>query len=497
MCGSTARSGRARPSESGYPHGPRNRRRQVADERVLVVDDELSMREFLAILLEREGYSVDTASSGEDALVKLAASTYDLVLTDLTMPGMDGMELIRQVRGAAAGHPRDVPVVMVTAYGSTESAVEAMKEGASDYVLKPFNNDELRLVIRKALGVRALVEENVQLRRELKGKYGFENIIGTSPAMEAVYDMVRRVKDSRISCLVHGESGTGKELVARAIHYSGPRASKPFVAVNCGAIPETLIESELFGYKKGAFTGANRDKDGFFRAAHTGTLFLDEVGEMPLHAQVKLLRAIAERKVVAVGDTMERDVDVRIVAATNRDLEEEVRAGRFREDLFYRLNVVKIELPPLRARRGDVRLLCDHFVQRYAKEYGKNVRGVADDALFVVEAYSWPGNVRELQNAMEGAVALEQENLVTLNSLPRRLVKRLESSGSSQDHTPRSTEFPPEGVDLDTLLSDFERGYLVAALDTADGNKTKAAKLLGMSFRSFRYRLAKYDMDEG
>ena len=467
-------------------------------DRVLVVDDELSMREFLAILLEREGYVVDTASSGEDALGKLAMATYDLVLTDLTMPGIDGMELIRRIRSAAVGHPRDVPVVMVTAYGSTESAVEAMKEGASDYVLKPFNNDELRLVLRKALGHRALVEENVQLRRELKSKYQFDNIVGASPAMEAVYEMVRRVKDSRISCLVHGESGTGKELVARAIHYSGPRAEKPFIAVNCGAIPDTLIESELFGYKKGAFTGASRDKDGFFRAAHTGTLFLDEVGEMPLHAQVKLLRAIAERKVTAVGDTAERAVDVRIVAATNRNLEEEVKAGRFREDLFYRLNVVRIDLPALRERRGDVRLLCEHFIQRYAREYGKNVRGIADDALFVIEAYSWPGNVRELQNAMEGAVALESENLVTLNSLPRRLVKRLDGGAAkAAAPTSASAEFPPDGVDLDALLSEFERGWLVEALRAADGNKTRAAKLLGMSFRSFRYRLAKYDMDEG
>ena len=470
----------------------------MADERVLVVDDELSMREFLAILLGREGYDVALASSGEEALETLAQEPFDLMLTDLSMPGIDGMELVKRIRGGEIAPVQDLPIVMVTAYGTTASAVEAMKVGANDYVLKPFNNDELLIVLRKALGHRALQRENVQLRRELKQRFGYHKLIGTSDVMEAVYEMIRRVKDSRISCLVQGESGTGKELVARAIHYSGSRAAGPFVPVNCGAIPETLIESELFGYKKGAFTGAVRDKEGFFRAAHGGTIFLDEIGEMPLQAQVRLLRAIAERRVVAVGDTVERPVDVRIVAATNRELESEIRAGRFREDLYYRLNVVRIELPPLRARGSDIQLLADHFVEHYATEYGKNVRGVASEALQALQAYTWPGNVRELENAIEGAVALETDSRVTLQSLPSRLRGELpRTSAPPVDAGAASSDaFPQAGVDLDALLSGVEKSWLERALAQASGNKTRAAQLLGMSFRSFRYRLAKYGMDE-
>ncbi len=464
----------------------------MADERVLVVDDELSMREFLAILLGREGYDVALAGSGEEALGILAQQPFDLMLTDLSMPGIDGMELVTRVRRGEIAPVQDLPIVMVTAYGTTASAVEAMKVGANDYVLKPFNNDELLLVLRKALGHRALRRENVQLRRELKQRFGYHKLIGTSDAMEAVYEMIRRVKGSRISCLVQGESGTGKELVARAIHYSGTRAAGPFVPVNCGAIPESLIESELFGYKKGAFTGAVRDKDGFFRAAHGGTIFLDEIGERPLQAQVRLLRAIAERRVVAVGDTVERPVDVRIIAATNRDLEEEIKASRFREDLYDRLNVVRIELPPLRERGGDLAVLAEHFVEQYATEYHKNVRGLATEALRALEAYTWPGNVRELQNAIEGAVALETDSIVTLQSLPRRLA----GAEPALPVAEVADEFPARGVDLDALLSGMERAWLEKALARSSGNKTRAAQLLGMSFRSFRYRLAKYGMDE-
>ena len=466
---------------------------------ILVVDDELSMRQFLQILLERNGYRVETASSGEDALVSLEARDFDLVMTDLSMPGIDGMELVRRVRsGTAVQHDAEVPIIMITAHGTTANAVQAMKEGANDYVGKPFNNDELLLIIHKALGTRALEAENLHLRGELKERYGFHNLIGSSERMKEVYRMIRRVRDSRISCLLYGESGTGKEVVARSVHYSGGRAEGPFIPVNCGAIPESLIESELFGYKRGAFTGANRDKEGFFEAADGGTLFLDEIGEMPLHAQVKLLRAIAERKVTRVGDTQEREVDVRIIAATNRSLETEVAEGRFREDLYYRLNVVRIDLPPLRERQQDIHQLAEHFVRQYAREYGKTVTGLSSAVRERLVEYAWPGNVRELRNVIEGAVALEEETQIGLRSLPRQVVggEFTLPHGASIAVQPAASAIPVQGVDLDRVLGNLERQYLEQALEMSKGNKTKAAGLLGMTFRSFRYRLRKFGMDD-
>ena len=463
---------------------------------VLVVDDEFSMRQFLQILLDREGYGVHTATSGEEALQIMKSHDFDLVLTDLSMPGIDGIELVRHIRsGSQSEHGTDVPVVLVTAYGTTENAVLAMKEGANDYVCKPFNNDELLMVIRKAIDRKALEELNLQLRGELKQRYSFHNLIGTSSRMKEVYRMIKRVRDSRISCLLCGKSGTGKEVVARSIHYTGARAAEPFVPVNCGAIPEGLMESELFGYKRGAFTGANRDKEGFFGAAHRGTLFLDEIGEMPLHTQVKLLRAIAERKVTRVGDTVEREVDVRIIAATNRELQDEVAEGRFREDLFYRLNVVRIDLPELRDRKEDIELLAEHFVREYSREYGKTMRGVSAPVREQLLDYAWPGNVRELRNVIEGAVALEEESQITLRSLPRQIIGA-EMMPSTLSASKALQQLPESGMNLDGMLGNIEQDYLEQALERAEGNKTQAAKLLGMSFRSFRYRLAKYGLDE-
>jgi len=466
---------------------------------ILVVDDELSMRQFLQILLERNGYRVETAASGEDALVSLKAGDFDLVMTDLSMPGFDGMELVRRVRsGAAVQHDADVPIIMITAHGTTANAVLAMKEGANDYVSKPFNNDELLLIIQKTLGTRALEAENLHLRGELKERYGFHNLIGSSLRMKEVYRMIRRVRGSRISCLLYGESGTGKEVVARSVHYSGGRAEGPFIPVNCGAIPEGLIESELFGYKRGAFTGANRDKVGFFEAAHGGTLFLDEVGEMPLHAQVKLLRAIAERKVTRVGDTQEREVDVRIIAATNRSLETEVAEGRFREDLYYRLNVVCIDLPPLRERQEDIHQLAEHFVRQYSREYGKTITGLSQAVSERLVEYAWPGNVRELRNVIEGAVALEEETQIGMRSLPRHVVggEFTLPHGAAIAVQPTAAAIPTQGVNLDRVLGNLEREYLEQALEMSKGNKTKASGLLGMTFRSFRYRLRKFGMDD-
>ncbi len=461
------------------------------DVRILVVDDELSMREFLEILLRRAGYDAHTVATGEDALDRLGAERYDLVLTDLNLPGIDGIELMRRVRGAELTTSQDVPFVLITAFGSAATAVEAMKEGAFDYVAKPFNNDELLLIIQKALGLRELVAENIALRRELQQKHWFGNLVGNSEAMQRVYDRIQRVKDAPISCLILGESGTGKEMVARAIHYSGFRKRGPFIAVNCGAISENLIESELFGYKKGAFTGAIRDKPGYFRAASGGTLFLDEVGDMPLHTQVKVLRALAERKIVPVGDVNEVAVDVRILAATNKQLEQEIAEGRFREDLYYRLNVVRIDLPPLRDRGEDVVLLAQAFMAQLSERFGKPVHGFEHEALSLLRSYAWPGNVRELQNAIELAVAMTPGSLITADSLPQTLRERRGDPGGGG----ATLALPPEGVNLDAILADLERRYIMMALEMTEGRKTQAARLLGLSFRSFRYRLAKLNLD--
>ena len=401
---------------------------------------------------------------------------------------------MRRLREKRDSNVREVPVVLITAYGTAAHAVEAMKQGAADYVLKPFNNDDLLMNIRRTLDRRALQEENLQLRAALRQKYWFENLIGASPAMLEVYHLIQRVKDSPINCLLHGESGTGKELVARAIHYSGSRKSGPFVAVNCGAIPDTLIESELFGYKKGAFTGATRDKKGVFEAANGGTLFLDEVGDMPLHAQVAVLRALAQRSVVPVGGVEEIEVDVRIVAASHRDLAVQVAEDSFRDDLYYRLNVVRIDLPPLRDREGDIELLSHHFVRQFADEYRKPISGISSEGMAQLRHFGWPGNIRELRNAMERAVALEQGETISLESLPETV--REARGGAATDSGGQEREIPFEGVELDNILGDVERRYLELALQRTAGNRTQAAELLGMSYRSFRYRLEKFGLDD-
>jgi two-component system response regulator PilR (NtrC family) len=465
----------------------------VADH-ILVIDDELSMRELLGILLKRDGFRVTSCGTAEEGLEVVGAGGVDLVLTDLNLPGVDGLEFMRRLREQRDSDIRDVPVVLITAYGTAAHAVEAMKQGAADYVLKPFNNDDLLINIRRTLDRRALREENVQLRAALRQKYWFENLIGASPTMLEVYHLIQRVKDSPINCLLHGESGTGKELVARAIHYSGSRKSGPFIAVNCGAIPDTLIESELFGYKKGAFTGATRDKKGYFEAANGGTLFLDEVGDMPLHAQVAVLRALAQRTVSPVGGVEEVDVDVRIVAASHRDLAVQVAEGSFRDDLYYRLNVVRIDLPPLRDREGDIELLSHHFVRQFADEYRKPISGISSEGMAQLRRFGWPGNIRELRNAMERAVALEQGKTISLESLPETV--REAKGGGASDPSGKEREIPFEGVELDNILGDVERRYLELALQRTAGNRTQAAELLGMSYRSFRYRLEKFGLDD-
>jgi two-component system, NtrC family, response regulator PilR len=374
----------------------------------------------------------------------------------------------------------------VTAFATTETAIAAMKAGAYDYLTKPFKVDEVGLVVERALERRSLARDNVVLRDEIKGRYKLDRLLGKSPPMQRVFDVLRKIATTRTSVLLIGESGTGKELAARALHELSQRADRPFVAVNCGAIPETLLESELFGHVKGSFTGANADKQGLFEAAHNGTLLLDEVAELPVAMQVKLLRVLQERRVKPVGGVSEREIDVRIVAATNRDLETEVEKGTFRQDLFYRLNVIQLRLPPLRERREDIPLLVDHFVRKFSAEHGRKVGGADPDAMSALIAYHFPGNVRELENLIERAVTLAAGDRLALDAFPTL-------SGLSAAPVPLAagTALPDAGLDLERVVEDFERSIIIGALDRTGGNRTEAARLLGVSFRSLRYRLSK------
>jgi len=454
--------------------------------KVLVVDDDRSLRQFLSIMLKRAGYDVRVAASGRDGLTAMARDPADVVLTDLTMEGIDGMGVLR---GVKENWP-DTEVVMITAYGTTENAVAAMKQGAYDYICKPFNTDELKLVLQKVFNQRAIRVENTSLRALLKDRFGYGSMVGRAPAMLTVYDLMDRVKDTPISVLITGESGTGKELVARALHYEGERREKPFRSINCGAIPENLIESELFGYKKGAFTGAQKDHDGLFMSADGGTLFLDEIGEMPLSTQVKVLRALQERRVRPVGSSDEVTVDVRLIAATNRDLEEEIALGRFREDLYYRLNVVTISLPALRDRLGDIPVLIQHFLEKYGTEFGRPSVRMGDEAVRLLTAHSWPGNVRELENAVQRGVALARGDEIGPEALPPAI------SGGVQAPGGLPTVVDADGLDLEGTLERYELMLIESALDTAGGVKKEAARLLRITFRSLRYRLQKIGLEE-
>jgi len=453
--------------------------------KILVVDDELSMRELLRIVFEADNYLVDDAASGEEALLKMQNTKFDLIISDLNMSKMSGLELLSIVKEISP----DIAFVVVTAFGSTESAVEAMKCGAANYVLKPFNNDELRLVVKRALGMKILQLENRRLKGESQ-KLHFGRLMGSSHLMLEIYEMIRRVKDSMINCMILGESGTGKELVARSIHFSGLRASGPFVAINCGAIPEALVESELFGHRRGSFTGAVRDKMGLLQAAHKGTLFLDEVDSLPLSSQVKLLRALQDKKFTPVGGVRESSVDVRFIAASNCDLDSRVRDGAFREDLYYRLNVVQMLLPPLRDRGEDISELIDFFFEKYSGDYTKSIVGISPKARRMLMQWKYSGNVRELQNIIERAVALCPGNVIQAEDLPKGL-----GGAWSPKEALHPEKFPDEGVNLDEILATVEKKWLTAAINNAEGRKGKAAESLHMSFRSFRYRLSKYGMD--
>jgi two-component system response regulator PilR (NtrC family) len=455
----------------------------MSEARVLVVDDEKSMRDLLAITLEKQGYEVTVADGGEAAVEAIRRDSFDAIITDLRMAKVDGMQVLRSAKDLSA----DTAVIVVTAVGSTETAVEAMKLGAYDYITKPFKLDELNLIVKNALERKRLRDENRYLRKQLESQHRFDNIIGKSTGMMGVFDTIRKIADSPSTVMVTGESGTGKELVARAIHFNGQRRHKPFISVNCGAIPEALMESELFGHVKGAFTGATANKVGLFSAADGGTLFLDEITEIPALLQVKLLRAIQEREVRRVGETRETKVDVRLIAASNRELERAVSEGALREDLFYRLNVIPINLPPLRERREDIPLLVAHFLQKFGQQLGKEVRGVAPEAMVVLERYHWPGNIRELENVLERAIVLGGSEVVGAEALPESVRRERPLRGLE-------IELPEEGMDLEATLDTLERRYLQRAMERTSNVQTKAAELLGMTFRQFRYKLQKHNM---
>ncbi len=468
----------------------------AARPRVLIVDDEPSMRELLAIVLGREGYEVLAADCGGEALRLIRQQPIDLLISDIRMPDMSGVDVLRAAKDADP----EVPGIVMTAFASTDTAVEALRLGASDYLTKPFDVDELKIVVRNALERRHLRQENLELKRTLSATHRFANMIGRSDAMLAVFRLIETIAPTSSTVLISGESGTGKELVARAVHFHSLRRDRPFVALNCGAMPETLLESELFGHVRGAFTGAATTKKGLIELADKGTIFLDEIGEMSPAMQVKLLRVLQERRYRRVGGTEEIDADIRILAATNRDLAREVSEGRFREDLFYRVNVIPVSLPPLRERREDIPALAAHFVERFAGQMSKAVAGLSREALTRLEHYHWPGNIRELENAMERAVALEASPMILPESLPEAvqdLASQTALPGPGAASVPvgaQGLEWPEGGLDLERHVQDLERRYIAEALQRAGGVKVRAAGLLGMTFRSFRYYLKKYEV---
>jgi two-component system response regulator PilR (NtrC family) len=475
-----------RADEAGSP------RRSLGDggtARILVVDDERSMRELLAIVLGREGYEVVAAENGRQALDELERRPVDLLISDIHMPDMTGLDVLRTAKGM---NP-DLAGIMVTAFASTETAIEALRMGAYDYIHKPFNVDELKIVVQGALERRRLKRENVLLKRALGERHQFANIIGRSESMLAVFELIETIAQTTSTVLVTGESGTGKELAARAIHFNSARKDRPFVAVNCGALTETLLESELFGHVRGAFTGAATNKKGLIEVADRGTIFLDEIGEMSPLMQVKLLRVLQERVFRRVGGTDEISADIRIIAATNRDLTQMVAENRFREDLYYRINVIPLHLPPLRERGEDIPLLAEHFVTRFAAELGKPVQGLAAESLSLLVQYHWPGNIRELENAMERAVALERTPVILAASLPAA-VRAAGGTQAQTDDVLEADTLPDSGFDLERHVREIERQYITEALRRTDGVKVKAAELLGMSFRSFRYYAKKYGL---
>ena len=453
---------------------------------ILVVDDEESMCEFLDIMLSKEGYDVDLASSGEEAFSILDQKTFDLVITDIRMKDIDGIDVLKKTKSV---NPETI-VILISAFATADTAVQAMKEGAYDYVPKPFDLSDFQALVKNALKSKSKAEVIEEDSRD--NHYHFNRLIGESPEMRKVYDLIKRVAKTKSNILVSGESGTGKELVSRAIHEMSPRSKRPFVVISCAGIPENLIESELFGYKKGAFTGAVTDKEGLFDVADGGTVFLDEVGELSLPIQVKLLRVIQEKTFTAVGGVEEKHVDVRFISATNKNLEQEVIDGNFREDLYFRLNVIQIPLPPLRQREGDLPLLVEHFLKKCSEEQGKNIHKMSTYALGILHQYRFPGNVRELENIIERSVALETSNIILPESLTLSHFREREV-----EKRRRRFDIGPDGIDLDKVMAAIEKEYIFKALDLANGSRQKAARLLGINTRSLRYRMEKLGMKGG
>jgi DNA-binding NtrC family response regulator len=449
-------------------------------KRILVVEDEEKLRRVIELQLASSGFDVDKAATAEEGLK--IADRADLILTDLRLPGMDGVQFLSQIRRQNA----HVPVVMMTAYGSVETAVESMKAGATDFLLKPFSLDHLIQVVYKALEMRALRDENRQLKEELGRRYEYDNIIGRSEAMQEIFATIERVGPTRATVLLAGESGVGKDLIARAIHFHSPRRERPLVKINCSAIPENLMESELFGYEKGAFTGAVGTKPGKFEQADTGTVFLDEIGDVPAAIQVKLLRILQEREFERLGSNVTRHIDVRVIAATNQDLRAALEQGTFREDLYYRLNVVPLNIPPLRERKQDIPFLANHFLRKLAPDSGHEVEAISDAAMEKLVGYHWPGNVRELENVIERALILCRGSQLEADDIKLEMAPRARPAGDSNQH-----HFLPEGLTLDQ----YEQEIIREALRRADGNKSQAARLLGLTRNALRYRLTQMGLE--
>lgn len=443
------------------------------NDRILVVDDDLEMCGLLAEVLREEGFRVSATGDSLEALTLLKREEFDLLITDLKMKGLKGLDLLEEAKKVAP----TTPVIIITAFGTVESAIKAMKMGAYDYITKPFQMDELLLTLRKALETRQLRKEVIRLRKEVESRYQFHQIIGKSPPMQKIYDLIERISDTSSNVLITGESGTGKELVAKAIHYSGIRKEGPFIAVNCAAIPEALLESELFGYKKGAFTDAKSDKKGLLFEAHEGTLFLDEITEMPVSLQAKLLRVIETREVRPLGDTNSYAVDIRIISSSNRDIPSLIELGKFREDLYYRLKVIDIEMPPLRERKEDIPLLIQSFISRFNQELKKNVSGVSEEALKLLLNYSWPGNVRELENVIQRAITLSRHEEILPEDLPPALLQKEEEI------------IFKNALEKKFTLDQLEREYIKRVLIETGGNKSKAAEILGLDRKTLYRKL--------
>jgi DNA-binding NtrC family response regulator len=453
---------------------------------ILFIDDDPGSRESLTLLLELEGYEVEAVAAGEDAMELLSRKSYDVVITDLFLPGVSGIDILKHVKE----HSLPCNVILITGNATAETAVKAMKEGAFDYITKPLNFEKLKVLVAKAVEKTRLVAENLYLRQQLRGKYKFDNIIGNSPAIQPVFSRMEKILHTESTVLILGESGTGKELVARAIHFNGLRKEKPFIPINCGAIPGELLESELFGHMRGSFTGAVADKPGKFELANHGTIFLDEIGTMPLHLQMKLLRVLQEQEIERVGSTHRTKLDVRIISATNSDLEEKVRRGEFREDLYYRLNVIPIPLPPLRERREDIPLLAKHFLRKICTDMRRPVLDLTQDAIRALESYEWPGNVREMENAIERAVALTDSDVIDRQDLP----SQIGNVALENEHLP-TLHIPDEGLNMAETIAHIEQTLIKQAMDKSRNVKARAATLLNINRTTLVEKIRRYGMN--